>query len=163
VFWISFFIAFTIRYRMPLLGGLPEIVTLHAKLCSQMSIVSLTLYCNANSTLFQFDLSRPNSAFFPALLPAPVSTASLASFVVSREQVLFVRTKEDILYRVSSDRKTVDARAWPVGLLRFGPSFYNEPTNRLMLQTRNNSFLFWIGMESFWSQVREKHSRISFL
>jgi hypothetical protein len=139
---------------MPLLGGLPEIVTLHARLCSEMSIVGLSLYCNANSSLFFFDMSRPNSAFLPVQLPNNVSPV-VTSFILSREKTLFVLgAGRSVLYRIQGS--FAESAAWPSELLAFGPTFYNEPTDRLMLPTTNNSFVMWIGMESFWQQIRNR-------
>ncbi len=146
---------------MPLLGGLPEIVTLHAKLCSEMSIVGLSLYCNANATLFKFDMSRPNSAFFPVVLPSVVASQRVVGFVASREQVLFVLAANRLLYRVEGSN--LDAAPFPTDLIGFSPSFYNEPTDRLLLPTRNNSFAEWIGMESFWLQVKNSSASTGFV
>lgn len=52
-------------YRLPIYGGIPEIVTLHALPCQQMSIVDVALRCLANGVIYAFDLRRPNSAYEP--------------------------------------------------------------------------------------------------
>ncbi len=142
-------------YRMPLLGGLPEIVTLHAALCAQMSIVRTALFCAANGTMFGFDLTRPNSAFVPLALPPAVAGEAVRGFIASREQVLFVLSASGLLHRVESGAP-VQSVPWPAGMLApsarelFGPTQYNEPTDRVAMTGRNETLLFWIGMESFW-------------
>ena len=145
-------------YRMPLLGGMPEIVTLHAALCAQMSTVDTSLYCVANGTMVGFDLTRPNSAFVPLALPPPVAGQAVLGFVASRQQVLFLLSESGLLHRVQSGAP-VQSVPWPSALLApssralFGPALYNEPTDRLAMTGVNNTILFWIGMESFWNDV----------
>lgn len=75
-------------YRIPFYGGIPEVVTLHAPLCSQISVVGLFLYClDVNDQFSRFALSRPNSAFLPLDWGLNAS-----GFVVSREFVVYVRS-----------------------------------------------------------------------
>jgi hypothetical protein len=141
-------------YRMPLLGGLPEIVTLHASLCAQMSIVQTSLYCAANGTMLGFDLTRPNSAFVPLVLPQAVASETVQGFIVSRERVLFVLSASGLLHRVEGS--AAQSILWPAAMLSqssrelFAPSLYDEPTDRVAMTGRNETLLFWIGMESFW-------------
>ncbi len=139
-------------YRMPLLGGMPEVVTLHAKLCEQMSIAGEALYCSANGTMFWFDLTRPNSAFLPLALPDAVARDKAQGFVASREGVLFVLGLSGRLHRVESANVS-QTTPWPSAVLSrtfFCPGSYNAPTDRLALISANETALFWIGMESFW-------------
>jgi hypothetical protein len=138
-------------YRMPLLGGYPEVVTLHAERCEQMAIVELGLFCLANNTMFRFDMNKPNSAFLPIFSPPNVEWRG---FIASREHVLFMLSVSNILYRVAGNNFTQVAYPSYFDFENWGPNWYSPPTDRLLIRSNvAGELVTWEGMESFWEGI----------
>jgi hypothetical protein len=116
-------------YRVPFYGGIPEVVTLHATLCEQMSIVDVVLYClTVGGEFYRYSLDRPNSAF--QLMAFNVSAP--VGFVASREHVLFALSATDgLLYR-SDLAFGGGGVALPSGWNSpWAPTLFNPPTNTI--------------------------------
>jgi hypothetical protein len=139
-------------FRIPLLGGIPEVVTLHAVLCSQMTIIDTVLYCLSSTgkpSMYSNSIAKPNSAFTPTF----VTMMSPIAFVASREHVLFVLSGTDgRIYRSDTGESREIAVANFSSL--WSPTLYNEPTNRFTCSV-NGQVVQIVGMESVWNWIKD--------
>ena len=128
-------------------------VTLHARICRQMSIVDDTLYCLQNNTFFLFDMTKPNSDFRELEMPGEIQNDVVVGYIASRERRLFVLGQSN-LYRVSN-AFLYEKSPFPPTLVRlnWSPTLYNVYTDRLCLNSVDKKLYFWIGMDSFWNDV----------
>ncbi len=189
-------------YRVPWNGGVPEVriglfmvlmcasggacdtwavrqvVTLHAELCKQMTIIDDNLYCLSIAGSFfkvrrcltaikfallhttsrlcllifaaQFVLTKPNSIFAPMSVAVP---ANPRGFVASRSGVLFVHGGDGRLYR--SDMAPSVSVALPINLTSpWAPTLYNAPTDRLLMSIGAQLHEF-VGLVSVRVHMRE--------
>ena len=143
-------------YRMPLLGGYPEVVTLHARRCVQMTIVKQSLFCLEPNLVSFFNLALPNSAFVPVSMPSDFPYQGL---VAARDESLYLLGASGRLYSSSRNESilfptNLDAQQW-------GVNVYSPPTDCLLLRAENGVLWQWIGLDSFWSDLLTQNETAS--
>lgn len=138
-------------YRVPLLGGIPEVVTLNAQPCLQMTSVGDTLFClGLDGHFYSYALTLPNGPFVELSVPGLPVNETLVGFVAARGSVLLVATASRLVYR--SDRPASQVpRVLPANMTSpWSPTLYDEATDRLTVSL-GGQVVQYVGVDAFWA------------